>query len=754
MYLFRHRNKIGKAKSLPIVILIVTLFCSNSFSQQSGEYIIKLRESKSDSSRARAAMTLAEIYLHLKNNLTNRLDSGEFYLKRAQVFNKKQLDVKLQNEINIDFSYLDCVRNPKLDPMLRFLPFINACKKSGDKNSEIRGWEYLEEVLRSGGVKTDSLKLMCAQHAMSLCQQLNREDWAMTYLKEMADIHMSQRRFDLAESELTHIIKIGKNAGASTLLYTYDLLGALYAQKGEYNKGLLYALKTVKIMRLTGDSSMAMTFYSRIAFIYKFLGEFSSSIEWSQKSLDNSISNNYYLIYSNVDRIVTCLIEEGKAREALNFVLEKRAKYKPANLDEELVFQMALGRAYAALGKNDLAEKSYLRMGAMLKNKYPFLLDRQAAANYAIGNFYINRKAYSKARPYLISALNSYKEKGTVQYVQYTHLALFKVDSAMGNLNSALFHLRESVRLKDSIFTVSKNRQIEELQIAYGTEEKEKDIKLLQNNGKLEQVKLDHEQNTRTWIIAGSIMILSIAGLLYRQSAMRKKNNLIITHKNDVLQRLLTEKEWLLKEVHHRVKNNLQTVISLLQSQAAYLENDALKAIETSQNRIYTMSLIHQKLYQSEDVQTIDMAIYIPELIKYLKDSFVGSHKIDFKVKVDQINLDASIAIPLALIINEALTNSIKYAFPGDRPGVISIFLHQESESLRLELDDNGIGMDKKVINENSVSLGFQLIKGLTKEIHGDISIKIHNGVKITVLFKKHAIEYANILETDIMTLA
>ena len=120
--------------------------------------------------------------------------------------------------------------------------------------------------------------------------------------------------------------------------------------------------------------------------------------------------------------------------------------------------------------------------------------------------------------------------------------------------------------------------------------------------------------------------------MLETQETILSQNHLI-NQKNLELEFLVEEKEWLLKEVHHRVKNNLQTIICLLESQAAYLENDALKAIETSQNRIYTMSLIHQKLYQSENIQTIDMALYISELIQYLKDSFnIASYKVSFRV--------------------------------------------------------------------------------------------------------------------------
>jgi two-component sensor histidine kinase len=187
------------------------------------------------------------------------------------------------------------------------------------------------------------------------------------------------------------------------------------------------------------------------------------------------------------------------------------------------------------------------------------------------------------------------------------------------------------------------------------------------------------------------------------------------------------------------VKNNLHTIICLLESQASFLENDALEAIEKSHNRIYTMSLIHQKLYQADDMQKIDMSGYIPELIQYLRDSFENnSDRIRFHLDIDPVCLAPSVAIPVGLIINEALTNSIKYAFPGDRLGEIRILLKETDGAVRLDLSDNGIGIVECPTYNDPVSLGLQLINGLTKEIMGDIYITSRNGFKVTVTFNKH----------------
>jgi two-component sensor histidine kinase len=288
----------------------------------------------------------------------------------------------------------------------------------------------------------------------------------------------------------------------------------------------------------------------------------------------------------------------------------------------------------------------------------------------------------------------------------------------------------------------------------YAAEKKDQNNKILTRQGTMQQAELKQNKLTRNIMIAGTTLLLIVLLLLFRQSRLKQRINGEMNKSNLALKQVVNEKEWLIKEVHHRVKNNLQTIISLLQSQAAYLENDALKAIETSQNRIYAMSLIHQKLYLSENIQTINMAVYIPELVQYLKDSFDNCHNIDFKLKIDQVNLDASIAIPLALIINEALTNSIKYAFPNNKYGEILISLREQGEWLNLELADNGIGMKESIIAKNPISLGLQLINGLIKEIHGNVSIKSNVGVKITVSIKKQPLEYANLSETDVVMLA
>jgi len=165
-------------------------------------------------------------------------------------------------------------------------------------------------------------------------------------------------------------------------------------------------------------------------------------------------------------------------------------------------------------------------------------------------------------------------------------------------------------------------------------------------------------------------------------------------------------------------------------------KNDALRAIENSQHRVYAMSLIHQKLYQAENVKTVEMSDYLPEFIRYLKESFGITSHIVFQLEIDSLELDISHAIPIALIVNEAVTNSIKYAFPENRAGIINITMQRFGENALLIIADNGIGIKQDISNTTTNSLGMELIKGLSDDINGDIRFQNDNGTKISIEFK------------------
>ncbi|MDB9372818.1 PAS domain-containing protein [Nodularia sphaerocarpa] len=200
----------------------------------------------------------------------------------------------------------------------------------------------------------------------------------------------------------------------------------------------------------------------------------------------------------------------------------------------------------------------------------------------------------------------------------------------------------------------------------------------------------------------------------------------------------LTEKEVLLQEIHHRVKNNLGIVSGLLQMQCRRTQDShATDILKDSQNRIASIALVHEKLYGSEELAHIDFAQYIPDLTTHLFDSYnVSSQRIQLNIQVDHASLDIETAIPCGLIINELVSNALKYAFPDHRSGEIQVRFSQESSGhLTLILRDNGVGLPTDLDSKKAKTLGLTLVQGLVKQIRGTLEINCQQGTEFKITF-------------------
>lgn len=200
----------------------------------------------------------------------------------------------------------------------------------------------------------------------------------------------------------------------------------------------------------------------------------------------------------------------------------------------------------------------------------------------------------------------------------------------------------------------------------------------------------------------------------------------------------LYEKDMLLKEIHHRVKNNMQVISSLLNIQSRHVSDEKDKELfRESQNRVRSMALIHEKLYQSGDLSRINFAKYLTSITKELFHSYhISSDLIELTADVTETRLGIDIAIPCALIINELVSNSLKYAFPDGRRGHIQIYFNQDNEgSYTLTVNDNGVGFPKNINFRKTESLGLQLVNTLTTQLNGKIELERKNGTRFTIRF-------------------
>ncbi|MFA4848837.1 MAG: PAS domain S-box protein [Methanoregula sp.] len=209
----------------------------------------------------------------------------------------------------------------------------------------------------------------------------------------------------------------------------------------------------------------------------------------------------------------------------------------------------------------------------------------------------------------------------------------------------------------------------------------------------------------------------------------------------DLVEASLAEKETMLREIHHRVKNNLQIISSLLSLQINKISDPrTIEALKDSQARVMSMALVHEHLYKGEDFSRIDLRDYIHSLGTTLFQSYKSADEsIHLEQEIPEIEVDINIAIPLGLIINELITNSLKYAFKEKKDGVLSITATEDAQFLNIIVGDNGSGMPKGITLENQTSLGLRLVNKLTGQLHGTVVIDSSEGTKFVFTFPKPA---------------
>jgi two-component sensor histidine kinase len=259
------------------------------------------------------------------------------------------------------------------------------------------------------------------------------------------------------------------------------------------------------------------------------------------------------------------------------------------------------------------------------------------------------------------------------------------------------------------------------------------------------------------WIVLGvAVLLMSIIFGYLQQNRMVKRKTTELRRElferqmaekellaaDHNLRQSLAEKEALLKEIHHRVKNNLQIVSSLLYLQEAYMKDPkGVEILRESQNRVKSMALIHEQLYGRADLAKIDFGRYIQELVTNLFDAYgIDPPRIQLNVRADDIALGIDMAVPCGLIINELVSNALKYAFLPDHSGTIDIVIRSlEAGRIKIVVADNGVGFAQPPADAEKKSLGLRLIDTLTTQLDGSISIKTENGTRFSIILNAPA---------------
>ncbi|BAV05042.1 Two-component sensor histidine kinase, contains HisKA and HATPase domains [Filimonas lacunae] len=601
-------------------------------------------------------------------------------------------------------------------------------------------------------------------------------------VEQVALFYRNLRLPDLSEKYFFIALKFSDSLGGLSKVRLYSRMCGMYSLENNFYKATQYGILAEKAVNASTTNQDMSNLYLNLANLYASQNKPEGVIRYRGYLLAAPHKYKGFVdLYVTLDRYCDGLRKMGRQDEILPYVQKFQQQCPPETDNDKIFYHSVLAKSYQERKEYGLAETNYLEA-----IRYAELVHTSIGAMYYnLGVCYYQSKRFEQALvAFKVAEKNGQLE--TYVYMANTLSYIASCEAALDNHKSAYDYLLRSKTTSDSIFTIAKVKLADELEVQYKTRRKEdtlrtkeenirtlnytaekmrqaallkdaeleqaallsqkdkitltalelkaKNAEVIEKNYTLQQAAIKQAEVKKKITYVVIALLFVIVSLLCWLFLTKLKSNKVITEKNDQLQELVKDKIWLLKEMHHRVKNNLHIIDNLLEFQAAYLQDDARDAIRHSQSRIFSMSLIHQKLYQTEDSKTIDMTSYIPELVDYLQDSFNIHQSVHVNMDIDPTVFNVGEAVPLGLIINEAVTNSMKHAFSEGQPGKIDISLKAKgAHKYDLVVADNGRGLSHDFDFDQASSMGFQLIKGLAQQLQAELHIANTNGLKITV---------------------
>ncbi|MEM9984398.1 MAG: tetratricopeptide repeat protein [Bacteroidota bacterium] len=546
-------------------------------------------------------------------------------------------------------------------------------------------------------------------------------------------------------------------------------MGNAYLGLGDNDQAFASYQQALELLEELGDKQPLSETLINVGVIHKNQGNFSEAISHFGRGLTimEQMDNRNGMAYACVN-LGMVYEQQGEAEKALGYY---RQSY---DLFSELGYQSrvalagnGIGSVFASQGQVDSAAK-YFQVSLQLAEATGNPIGIAAAANLLGTLYYEQEQDIPKALPFLVRSLELFEEAGSKRGSSELYYTLGKIAQEQGNLAEASTYGEQALAQAEELGNVDLIKGASEL--LYRSYQAQGKYRLaLSMHERYHQMRdsLNSEENQRAAIrfeyerkaladsltneqekalaaqayeselsqqrlglgfAAGMGLLLAVLALiLYRNNQRRKQTNRLLSNQNEQIEAKSQQNELLLKEIHHRVKNNLQTISSLLYLQSAHIKDAEVKqAVSAGQHRVESMALIHQKLYQRDNLAAIEMKDYLSNLSNSLLSTFhADPDRITLQLDMEELELDVDTAVPLGLIVNELITNSLKYAFPDGRVGSISISLKRTARGLELFVADDGVGAANEL---SGTSFGSQLVNLLTQQLGGRIEQGRENG--------------------------
>lgn len=536
---------------------------------------------------------------------------------------------------------------------------------------------------------------------------------------------------------------VNDNAGRAMSIMD---IGIAYLYLSTNEKALKYYLEALDLAEMSGDRYAIANVKNSIGQIYYDQGKMKECTDMMRQSLELAEQIDDNILISDCLYYLSRVANQNQQFDAAlqllskSYIIDSMQRNFRGRIHKDLHF----GEIYQNQ-RNDVKVRFHFNRAYQLCDS---IVQKEQTESYVLarlGSMYRQQGDYQQSLKALEKAVTLAQQEQLLDllYDAYYNLAL--TYEALGNTDVAFQFHKRYAQVKDEVLNQKREESFNRLQVLYEDEQKKAEISRLTNESTIQkqQIALQEasaaQEKQRSLIliigIGGLVIVVTVLLMLFRNKA---KSNQILSQQKDEIERQHLQKEILLKEIHHRVKNNLQVISSLFNLQSSNIsDKDALAAVKEGQNRVKSIALIHQKLYQHENIARVDFDEYITELVAYLRSSFAGKdNALEINVEANAITLDIDTAVPLGLIINELVSNSIKYAFPENNEGTINITLDHEAdeqEKLHLTVEDNGIGLPLAFDVKHLESLGLKLVNMLCLQLNGHMNYSNGQGTRFDI---------------------
>jgi len=558
--------------------------------------------------------------------------------------------------------------------------------------------DYIQSVNALNRTLDDKNNNLTASDSMSIYDNLKKSYYKLYLYPEIFEVN----------SKIQKLI----NNGAEYPLWSYNMNSKLYSSLYQHDKAVLALKKEIKELKKSKsrDSLIIPSAYNDLGYYYfsskkydSALVNFNKSLEYADKSLDSSLGQFKQITAVVKGNIAGIYVKRKMFKEAIPLLLEDvtvGTKFK-SNIGSTAHSYNLLALCYLELGDFEKANEIFNNIKPLIVE----LSDNPSLVGY------LKNKAH------------------------YYH--------KIQNSDSSSYYYKEAFRIKDFMDTKGKNQILASNELIYAITEEQRLIEKHETDLKNQEIRLKNNQKNALIFFAVILFLLLVLSLFnsYKLKKSRKEvreKNKEITLKNEQVKIALSEKEVLLKEVHHRVKNNLQVISGLLELQNISVTDESVKlALKEGQNRIQSVALVHKMMYQSENVSKVNMQQYLEELLQVLELSYANSRKnIKTVISAIGIDFDITLAVPISLIVNEAVCNAYKHAFENKKSGTIEVTISKEKETVySLIVKDDGVGLPEGFDIKQLKSIGFDLIHGLARQLKGKLAANSASGTEIKITF-------------------